>query len=242
MKKITRRLLAVMLCAMLALVSPCATAQGTVTAQMVVALADGSQQMLPVEQVTTSLGETVYWLDLSMMSEEEIAALEFGQLVLIDEAGDVLLQLSLEGNEAIMEGEALLMLEDPSDPAYTHTLMLAPMPMPQAAEEAEAVLAEYGYFDADFGETYIEEEYIEEYTEEYVEEYVEEYTEEYIGENVHDGVIENEGEDVHDGVIEDYGEDVHDGVIEDYGEDTHDGVIIDRETEEYVDEYTEDFE
>ena len=59
MKKITRRLLAVLLCAMLAF--PCAGALADVTAQMIVTLADGTEQMLPVEQVATSLGETVYF-------------------------------------------------------------------------------------------------------------------------------------------------------------------------------------
>ena len=69
MKKITRRLMAVMLCALLAFASGCAEAQESANAQMIVVLADGTEQMLPMEQTITSLGETVYWLDLSMMSE-----------------------------------------------------------------------------------------------------------------------------------------------------------------------------
>ena len=99
MNRITRRLLAVMLSAVLALSAPCAFAQeGAVTALITVLTADGSQQQIPVDVLVTSAGEQVYWLDMSLLTEEQIMALDFGALTVLDETGAVMIQTPLEKN------------------------------------------------------------------------------------------------------------------------------------------------
>ena len=81
MKKIIRRLTAFALCAILVMAMPLASAQELftpegvlLTVQIVVTLADGTQSDLPVTPVTNTLGNTVYWVDESMLSDDQIAA------------------------------------------------------------------------------------------------------------------------------------------------------------------------
>ena len=75
MNRITRRLSAVVLGAAL-LLSPVKTmaemVQMPVQAQVVITMEDGAQHILPVQTVTTSEGETVYWLDMSLLMEEQV--------------------------------------------------------------------------------------------------------------------------------------------------------------------------
>ena len=75
MKRITRRLTAAVLSACLAISPVCAFAQQT-AAQVDLPLSDGSFMQLPVQTVITSTGETVYWLDMSMLTEEQIAVVK----------------------------------------------------------------------------------------------------------------------------------------------------------------------
>ena len=85
MKKITRRLAAALLCALLVLCAPFAAAlTGAAGAQVQIWLADGTGQTLPVQIVTTSLGDVVYWLDQTQLTDEQRAALPGGTLVLTD--------------------------------------------------------------------------------------------------------------------------------------------------------------
>ena len=145
MKKITRRLLACLLGAALWLASPCALAQQAAAAQIAVVLEDGSQQALPVQMTVTATGETVYWLDMSVVTEEQAAALEMGVLTVWSETGDVLLQLPLEGTEAGSESDGFVQLYDPEDPEIGCLLLLVPMAMPQDQQEIDIILDDYGY-------------------------------------------------------------------------------------------------
>ena len=195
MRKITRRLTAAVLSACLALAPFGAFAESPqgITAQVVLPMQDGAQMALPVQTVVTSAGETVYWLDMSMLDEAQIEALSMGELILTNEAGELLGQFFFDGTEAAAEADGLVELYDAIDPGMSVPLMMAPMAMPESLEETEAVLAEYGFVSGEEYPEYVEEypevveetpEYVEE-TPEYVEEtpeYVEEtpeYVEEY---------------------------------------------------------------
>ena len=102
-KTIIRRLAAAALGAAL-LLSPVgvfAEAEPTLPlAQVVITMEDGSVQQLPVQMVTTSTGETVYWLDMSLLTPEQFAALSMGQLTVTDPTGMVIGTYSLAGSEA----------------------------------------------------------------------------------------------------------------------------------------------
>ena len=96
MKKITRALSAALLCALLLLCAPFAAAlEGVTGAEVQIGLPDGSVQALPVQIVTTSLGDVVYWLDQTQLTEEQRAALAGGTLLLLGENGEVLWQQPL---------------------------------------------------------------------------------------------------------------------------------------------------
>ena len=83
MKKLIRRLTAAMLCAILALAAPLAMAEDipllqgemTLSAQLNIQLPDGSAKAIPVDTVVTSMGDTVFWVDESWFTPEEIEAL-----------------------------------------------------------------------------------------------------------------------------------------------------------------------
>ncbi|MDY3832166.1 MAG: hypothetical protein SOZ79_06765, partial [Candidatus Ventricola sp.] len=198
MRKITRRLTAAVLSACLALAPFGAFAESPqgITAQVVLPMQDGAQMALPVQTVVTSAGETVYWLDMSMLDEAQIEALSMGELILTNEAGELLGQFFFDGTEAAAEADGLVELYDAIDPGMSVPLMMAPMAMPESLEETEAVLAEYGFVSGEEYPEYVEEypevveetpEYVEE-TPEYVEEtpeYVEEYPE-YVEESTQD--------------------------------------------------------
>ena len=187
MRKITRRLTAAVLSACLALAPLGAFAESPqgIAAQVVLPMQDGAQMALPVQTVVTSAGETVYWLDMSMLDEAQIEALSMGELILTNEAGELLGQFFFDGTEAAAEADGLVELYDAIDPGMSVPLMMAPMAMPESLEETEAVLAEYGFVSGEEYPEYVEEtpEVVEE-TPEYVEEtpeYVEE-TPEYVEE------------------------------------------------------------
>ena len=102
MKQIIRRLTALALCAILMMAMPLASAQELftpegvlLTVQIVVTLADGTQSDLPVTPVTNTLGNTVYWVDESMLSDDQIAALSTAQLCLMNEMGELYAQIPL---------------------------------------------------------------------------------------------------------------------------------------------------
>ena len=87
MKKIIRRLTAFALCAILAAAMPLASAQELftpegvlLTVQIAVTLPNGTLSFLPVTPVTSTMGDTVYWVDESMLSDDEIALLATAQL------------------------------------------------------------------------------------------------------------------------------------------------------------------
>ena len=105
MRKITRRLTAAVLSACLALAPLGVFAESPqgIMAQVVLPMQDGTQMALPVQTVITSAGETVYWLDMSMLDEAQIEALSMGELVLFDEAGELVGQYFLDGTEAAAE-------------------------------------------------------------------------------------------------------------------------------------------
>lgn len=95
MKRFIRRVTAFALSAML-LTAPMAQAQELMTpegtwlsVEIVVTLGDGSQFSLDVTPVTTTLGSTVYWLDDSMLTDEERAALPNAQLRLVTDTGEI---------------------------------------------------------------------------------------------------------------------------------------------------------
>jgi len=230
MKKITRRLSAVVLSAALAFASPCVLAQDMYApaAQVMITMEDGSQQALSVQMLVTATGETVYWMDMSLLAEEQIAALEMGQLIVTDETGAVVMQIPLEGSD-ILDADGMVELMNPEDPEITYPMMVAYMPMPEDPEEAEGIIVEYG-FGSD--EAYAEESYDEEsYGEETYDE--ETYDEEAYDEETYDEETYDE---------ETYGEETYDE--EAYDEETYDEETYDEETygEETYDEeaYDED--
>ena len=145
MKNISRRLLACLLGAALALAAPCALASQATTAQIELVLEDGSQQVLPVQLATAFTGETVYWLDMSAVTEEQAAVLDMGTLVVLDETGGEMLRLPLEGSDAGTEGEGMVMLYDELNPDATCVLLLASQPLPEDQGAIDELLDAYGY-------------------------------------------------------------------------------------------------
>ena len=139
MRKMTRRLTAAVLSACLALSPLCAFAE-PITAQIELPLMDGSTMPLSVQTVVTSAGETVYWLDMSMLTEEQLEALYDAQLMLFDESGEVLGQYLFSDLE-----EGVIELYDAIDPEITVPMMLSPVAMPESTQEVESILAEYGF-------------------------------------------------------------------------------------------------
>ena len=102
MKKIIRRLTAFALCAILAAAMPLASAQelmtpegGLLTVQIVITQPDGTMSLLPVTPVTNTMGNTVYWVDESMLSDDEIASLSTAQLQLVSETGELYAEMPL---------------------------------------------------------------------------------------------------------------------------------------------------
>ena len=102
MKKIIRRLTAFALCAILVMAMPLASAQELftpegvlLTVQIAVTLPNGTLSFLPVTPVTSTMGDTVYWVDESMLSDDEIALLATAQLQLTSETGELYAELPL---------------------------------------------------------------------------------------------------------------------------------------------------
>ncbi|MDO5300610.1 MAG: hypothetical protein Q4F18_14365, partial [Clostridia bacterium] len=142
MKRIIRRLMALMLCAMLALASPLAAIAEDVLpvfyARVELAVEDGVMAF-DVQQTTDSQGETVYWLDTSAFDEDTLNRLiEAGQFVLLGENGEYLTQLAL--GDVIAAGEPAY-FGDPFGLGLTYVFMAASMSMPASPEELEAVLS-----------------------------------------------------------------------------------------------------
>ena len=160
MKQLIRRLTAAMLCAALCLASPFASAQdvagiqalgfdyASLWASLTVTMPDGSQQDIPVSTVTTTLGDVVYWVDQSVLTPEQIAALATGQFTLINQAdGAVVAQFTLEGSGAGSVYDQPVQLVSPTDANLSITLLFSSgvNPLPSTPEEADAILAPFGY-------------------------------------------------------------------------------------------------
>ncbi|MBQ7885867.1 MAG: hypothetical protein IJ313_03135, partial [Clostridia bacterium] len=151
MRKITRRLTAAVLSACLAFSPVGAFAEQPMnqqmTAQVELPMSDGTSMRLPVQTLITSTGETVYWLDISLFSQVELDALPIAQLRLYNEMGE------LTGKYLFSELEdGVIELYNTVDPEITVPMMLAPIALPETIEEAEAVLAEYGFTGESFDE------------------------------------------------------------------------------------------
>jgi len=148
MNKITRRLTALALCVMLALTPPLAAAQDAQgwSALVLITLGDGSQAYVPAQLVITTLGDSVYWVDQSMLSEEERAALALGQLVFMNEAGEVVWQQPMDHSGMGVPQDMPVQVTDPNAPETAFTVVLGDMiAMPMSPEEADAVLSGFGY-------------------------------------------------------------------------------------------------
>ncbi|MBQ6859670.1 MAG: hypothetical protein IJO02_09695, partial [Clostridia bacterium] len=209
MKKITRRLLAFALCAALALCAPCALAQEGLMAQIVINMEDGTQQVLPVQMVPGSAGDTVYWLDTSMVTPEQAAVLAAGWLVVTNEAGDVLLELPMADSGFEPGHEGFVELYDEAA-EKSNFMLIVPMPVPEDMAETLVVLDDYGYIGEELYAEYDveedEEEYSEEYSEEeYEEEAYEEYEEDAGEAYIEEGYIE-EDPDAYDETGDEYEE------------------------------------
>ena len=133
MRKITRRLTAAVLGVCLALSPIGAWAEAPmdelITAQVELPMNDGASMLLPVQTVTTSTGDTVYWLDMSALSEEQIQALAMAQMMLYDQTGEVLGQYLFGDLE-----DGVIELFDAIDPEITVPMMLAPIALPETLE------------------------------------------------------------------------------------------------------------
>ncbi|MBQ7825061.1 MAG: hypothetical protein IJ337_01755, partial [Clostridia bacterium] len=142
MRRITRRLTAAVLSACLALAPIGAFAEQPqqIVAQVEAPMGDGAALVLPVQQVITSSGETVYWLDRSMLSEDQLAALASAQLMIYDESGELMGQYLFSAIE-----DGVVEMIDAIDPEVSVPMMLAPLALPETLEQIESVLNEYGY-------------------------------------------------------------------------------------------------
>ena len=148
MKKITRALSAALLCALLLLCAPFAAAlEGVTGAEVQIGLPDGSVQALPVQIVTTSLGDVVYWLDQTQLTGEQRAALAGGTLLLLGENGEVLWQqpLAAQGQTELIS-DTPMQVVNPENPEDACTVMLGDWyAAPASPEEADMVLAQFGF-------------------------------------------------------------------------------------------------
>ena len=152
MKKIIRRLTAFALCAILAAAMPLASAQELftpegvlLTVQIAVTLPNGTLSFLPVTPVTSTMGDTVYWVDESMLSDDEIALLATAQLQLTSETGELYAELPL--SDVGFAGAIDERLDVVSDmiPGGSLTILPAESAAPMDGEEADAVLSQYGF-------------------------------------------------------------------------------------------------
>ena len=145
MKKAVRRVLAVLLCAMLALCAlpVCAQEGDALFVQVALTLGDGTQVLIPAQTVTTTLGDTVYWVDETALESEMLEALASGVLVVTDEAGSVR-EIPLSADAAAPD--MLWQVVDPEDPSLALDVVFgASMPVPQSPEEADNALWMYGF-------------------------------------------------------------------------------------------------
>lgn len=152
MKKIIRRLTAFALCAILVMAMPLASAQELftpegvlLTVQIVVTLADGTQSDLPVTPVTNTLGNTVYWVDESMLSDDQIAALSTAQLCLMNDMGELYAQIPLSDSGFAGTIDARLDIWNDMIPGGSLTILPAESAAPMDGEEADGVLYQYGF-------------------------------------------------------------------------------------------------
>ena len=152
MKKIIRRLTVFALCAILAAAMPLASAQELftpegvlLTVQIAVTLPNGTLSFLPVTPVTSTMGDTVYWVDESMLSDDEIALLATAQLQLTSETGELYAELPL--SDVGFAGAIDERLDVVSDmiPGGSLTILPAESAAPMDGEEADAVLSQYGF-------------------------------------------------------------------------------------------------
>ena len=151
MKRFIRRVTAFALSAML-LTAPMAQAQELMTpegtwlsVEIVVTLGDGSQFSLDVTPVTTTLGSTVYWLDDSMLTDEERAALPNAQLRLVTDTGEIYSEMPLSGTGLENTLDYPISVVNPLDPTSGLTLMRAGYAAPMTEGEADAVLSQFGF-------------------------------------------------------------------------------------------------
>ena len=151
MKRFIRRMTAFALSAML-LTAPMAQAQELTTpegtwlsVEIVVTLGDGSQFSLDVTPVTTTLGSTVYWLDDSMLTDEERAALPNAQLRLVTDTGEIYSEMPLSGTGLDNTLDYPISVANPLDPTSGLTLMRAGYAAPMTEGEADAVLSQFGF-------------------------------------------------------------------------------------------------
>ena len=68
---------------------------GLLTVQIVITQPDGTMSLLPVTPVTNTMGNTVYWVDESMLSDDEIASLSTAQLQLVSDTGELYAEMPL---------------------------------------------------------------------------------------------------------------------------------------------------
>ena len=151
MKRFIRRMTAFALSAML-LTAPMAQAQELTTpegawlsVEVVVTLEDGSQFSLDVTPVTTTLGSTVYWIDDSMLSDAERAALANAQLRLVTDTGEIYSEMPLVGTGLDNTLDYPISVANPLDPTSGLTLMRAGYAAPMTEGEADAVLSQFGF-------------------------------------------------------------------------------------------------
>ena len=150
MKQIIRRLTALALCAILMMAMPLASAQELMTpegrpltVQIVITQPDGTMSLLPVTPVTNTMGNTVYWVDESMLSDDEIASLSTAQLQLVSETGELYAEMPLlESGFAGAIDERLDIVND-MIPGGVLTVLPAETAAPMDGEEADNALWQY---------------------------------------------------------------------------------------------------
>ena len=148
MKSIIRRITAVLLCAMLALAAPLAAAQdvSALQAQVTATLEDGSPLVVDAVAVVTTLGDTIFWVDTSYLSPEQVNLLSGGRFVLTDDMGMTVADIALSG-EVVWPDNPTQLTDSATGARYN--VILATFGAPMSGEEADDFFCQFGFMTPD---------------------------------------------------------------------------------------------
>ncbi len=146
MKKTMGRMAALMICVLFTFCAPLAFAQEMILIPSAsIPLAESSDWMpLSIEQVISSKGELVYWIDCTQLPEEQWGQIGLVQFSISNELGQPLATLTVEQcvpEDTQVALDVPLTIKDPMDPLGVYTLFFGTTPAPKTAAELDALLA-----------------------------------------------------------------------------------------------------